>query len=196
MNLYPSIYASTSRDLTRFLVLDQLINVIGNGIRSASDFNEAIQKTPSSLTDPYPKKYAGKGSLYYAYANPPSKFGMIDLDSQIGNSLFSEEEREEYNTSNPNTYWVECPRARNWRVYPNFNPQFSWLHNTTNAELNLISTAWIHEFIWYYKHALRVLESGNTGRSERTSLKGKNLEDAILFVKGMLTRLNHHTLWR
>ena len=143
VNAYPSLYSGKNSTLR---IMDQLFNVIGNGIR---DFEDAITKTRNHKIRKPPKKYLDGSQLFYVYP----EYDEVNIGTQVfklskGNPLdemITEEEKVNY----PSCHFISNGKYHETFVpYPNFKEEYSIVWTDENA-LSIMPDEWkaaAHEF--------------------------------------------------
>lgn len=149
VNLYPSLYASTSLEMCKLRVYDQIFNVNGNGIRNTNEYIEHMRDRRKNVHTP-PQKYLSGERLYYGYTEVKTygegkfKFEVGESDSCL-DEVFSESEMADHPEVK---HWMGFDPFNKFIPYPNFAKDYSiiWRMDT-----NILSQEWIDEIIWFYK---------------------------------------------
>ena len=145
VNAYPSLYSGKNSTLR---IMDQLFNVIGNGV---DNFEHEITKTRKHKIRKPPKKFLDGSELFYVYpeCNETVICGHI-LKTPKGDPLdemITEEEKVKY----PNRFFLsngKIGKNDHYIPYPNFTENYSVIWWDENA-LSIMSTEWkaaVHEF--------------------------------------------------
>lgn len=146
---YPSLYSFSTFDAVKLKVLDQLLNVIGNGVRDTEELLENLKvvlvdiSTASRLITSEP--------LYYGYYKV-RKIGSFEMGE--GDSIdVLESDRVNY----PDVvYWLEASRHSDFAPYPNFKEDYSIVYR---SDFHLLGPDWAEAAIWYYKQAQKFFET-------------------------------------
>lgn len=158
VNAYPSLYASKNPKLR---IMDQLFNVIGNGVRN---FEDAITKTHDHKIEKPTEKYLDGSKLFYVY----TEYKTINMGDRIRkfpigrpiDEIISEEEKSKY----PDALFIECGSRFNddkFSPYPNFNEQYSLIWTDENA-LSIMSDEWKAAAHSYYSAMLDFFNNPKT----------------------------------
>ena len=155
VNEYPSLYASKNPKLR---IMDQLFNVIGNGV---VDFEDAITYSHKYNVNEPQKKYLDGSDLFYVYP----EYEEIIVGNQVlkmpkGVSLddiISEEEQANY----PNHYFMKIRKSDGddpFIPYPNFLEKYSVIWSDANA-LSSMSDEWKAAAFDFYKTMLEFFQN-------------------------------------
>lgn len=154
VNEYPSLYASKNPKLR---IMDQLFNVIGNGV---VDFEEAIEYSHKYNVQEPAKKYLDGSDLFFVYPG----YSEINIGTKVlkmpkGNPLIemiTEEEKVNY----PNCFFLKCSKINDdpFVPYPNFLEKYSVIWSDANA-LSIMSAEWKAAAFDYYKTALEFFKN-------------------------------------
>lgn len=152
---YPSLYGSNSYDESRIKVLDQLLNVIGNGIRDDEELADDLK----AFT--YDRERAVK-----AYSGEPVYYGYYQTRELIPGCFIGEGDSisvlESEKDAQPDiVYWMQAKdtnfRAERlgikntWKPYPNFDKKYSTLYTTNIRDYG---PEWQTEILWFYTKCL------------------------------------------
>lgn len=173
---YPTLYAKSDFELSKFKVLDNLFNSLNSSTNDIEDFVDTISKK-REVDIEKSKRYLNETS-FVGY----SKVNEIDLGSRVLKTPdFSsivienifEEDKKNYPEvihwigSNPKLDKIDIMEERKglnieakFRPYPNFSDKFSILWNNKDEMLNILSEDWIKEIVWFYKSSLEAINQG------------------------------------
>jgi hypothetical protein len=148
INNHPSRYASSSWEISKLLVYNQIFNVNGNGIRDDAEFKDHLRNRRKNVHTP-PAKYLNGEPLFWGYTRlreikyGDKTFAMVDTDSGLP-GVFTEDEKQYH----PEVVkWQDCPRIEEFIPYPNFNKNYSIVWRIDTA---ILTPEWIDEIIWFY----------------------------------------------
>lgn len=155
INAYPSLYGSDSYERSKIKVLDQLLNVIGNGIRDDEELADDL-KVFKFDRERAMKICSGEPTWYGYYQTREIIPGHFMGEGDSITVLESEKE------NHPDiVYWMENKREsyRNmrmgipnvWNPYPNFDKKYSTLYTTNIKEYG---PEWRAEILWFYTKCL------------------------------------------
>ena len=169
---YPSLYLFESFDRIRLATLDQLLNVIGNGVETNRDFSKEFkQKSKIHYTDlineytfirtPYHIIQDNKLMILYNVFDSYEKHfpeeelwvKNCDVDSYLSQTYMFHElvpPQQKYSAFEKNNY--------EFSPYPNFEKQYSVLWEVPDIKLNKCQ---IDDFIWFYNKCLEYFDSEN-----------------------------------
>lgn len=148
---YPSLYCSDSYEASKIKVLDQLLNVIGNGIRDDEELDEELQ--PCKVDRDRAMRICNGEPVFYGY------FEAEDFGSGFkigrGDSITALESEQ---VSHPTVvHWMEASNTRRmarlhdgeyrWSPYPNFQKQYSTVWQTNFKKLG---PDWAATVVWFY----------------------------------------------
>lgn len=130
INEYPTLYAAESYKKAKIKVLDQLLNVIGNGIRDDEELTEQLEGIDPEITMADIAKYVSGEKIYYGYTKITTyeENGKIIFTSpdNTGKTYYGVLESEKDNYKDV-VYWMECTRHPH-RPYPNFDEKYSTIY--------------------------------------------------------------------
>lgn len=148
---FPSLYCSDSYEASKIKVLDQLLNVIGNGIRDDEELDEEL------IARPFDKERAMRicngEPVFYGYFEVEDfgdnfKFGRGDsitaLESEQADHPTVVHWMEASNTNKRNRFLGEEYR---WNPYPNFQKQYSTVWQT---DFKKLGPEWAKAVVWFY----------------------------------------------
>ncbi len=147
---FPTLYACETFEYSKFRVLDQLLNVIGNGIQVDEELDEYLflEKVPD-FSD-Y-ERYIHE-EIYYGYEKVRAMEGS-DVLFPEGDSITCVESCKHLY---PNVKkWVHCKKIKEKAPYPNFKKEYSTVYRTNFERLG---NEWIDAAIWFYQEAKVLLE--------------------------------------
>ncbi len=169
---YPTLYLFESFDRIRLATLDQLLNVLGNGIKTNRDFcDEFKQKSKIHYNDliseytfirtPYhiiqDNKLKNLYSVFDSYEKyfPEEELWVknSELDSYLSQTYLFHElvpPQQKYVVLKKNDY--------KFSPYPNFQKKYSILWRVDDIKLNKCQ---IDDFIWFYNKCLEYFNSEN-----------------------------------
>lgn len=147
---FPTLYACDTFEFSKFRVLDQLLNVIGNGIRDDDELDEFIFVENVPDFSDY-ERYI-KEEIFFGYENVRAIEGS--------NVLFPEGESITCLESNKHLYpnvkkWIHSKKIKEKAPYPNFKEGYSTVYRTNFERLG---NEWIDAAIWFYQEAKVLLE--------------------------------------
>lgn len=152
---YPTLFAKNSFEESKFAVLDQFLNVIGNGIRDDEELDEYL------LVDELPdvskfQKYLDE-TIWWGYEKVRSIGAKRPNGEEIlmpdGDSITClESEKHLYPEVK---LWYDAKKHTECVPYPNFDEKYSTVYQTTFSRLG---NDWIDAAIWFYKEAKSRLE--------------------------------------
>lgn len=127
---YPSLYSAPSYYKAKMKVLDQLLNVIGNGIRDNEELIEQLEMTDTNITMDDIAKHVSGEKLFYGYTKVTTYeedgkvvFTSPDRTGKSYNGVL-ESEKDQY----PDVvYWIECSYNEH-KPYPNFKEEYSTIY--------------------------------------------------------------------
>lgn len=147
---HPTLFAKNSFEESKFAVLDQLLNVIGNGIRDDEELDEQVfvEKVPD-FSD-Y-EKYI-KEEIFYGYEKVRSIEGTDILIPEGDSITCVESDKHLY----PNVKkWIHAKKVNEKAPYPNFDEKYSTVYRT---DFSRLGDNWIEAAIWFYEEAKSRLE--------------------------------------
>lgn len=141
--LYSLSYASTSEEQAKLKVFNQLLNVIGNGIRDEEELAQELKEIKVD-TEKYPRLISGE-KLFFGYKDKTfSETTPYIFEEE--KALYPDIEEWYENTIHP------------FSPYPNFDKNYSIIYN---SESLLKSEEWIKEIIWFYQQCRICVENNN-----------------------------------
>lgn len=145
---FPILYNSVSIDDMWFKVLDQLLNVIGNGISNDEDLVSEFK----SIDLDYDKFFAQRLSKGENLMSGYKKVKEYALDeNQFSIPVFSEDTIicfESETVMYPDVkVWINNTNKKKISPYPNFIKKYSTVYQTNLVEYGC---EWINACIWYY----------------------------------------------
>lgn len=149
INTHPSLYAAGGYEQSKLRIYDHIFNVIENGIRDTSEYNERMRDRRKGVHAP-PAKYLNGERLYYGYTRTKkygegdTAFEFPDHDSSL-NEVFTEAEQADHPEIK---YWVGFDVVRPFVPYPNFQKEYS---TVWQIDRKILTPEWIDEIIWFYK---------------------------------------------
>lgn len=139
---YPSLYASfNSYEESKIKVLDQLFNVIGNGIRDDEELMEEMNFIP---TDNIDIDKLLNSDLYYGYY----KTMKVHKNREIGEGDFIVIPDDERKNHPDIKLWDKISRDYGFNPYPNFKEDFSTVYKC--PIFLTFGDVWISEAIEFY----------------------------------------------
>lgn len=140
---YPTLYAAESFEQAKLRVYDQLLNVIGNGIRDDEELEYELKYHP--FDNERSLKFCNGAKALWGYTK--TKKFSFDPDFQIGegDSItagdFEKDQHPEI------IYWQESGFCK-WNPYPNFQKKYStiWFPGFRA----IAGDRWVAEAVWYY----------------------------------------------
>lgn len=148
---FPSLYCSDSYEASKIKVLDQLLNVIGNGIRDTEELDEEMKFR--KLDRDRALRICNGEPVYYGYFDAEDfgdgfKMGrgesITALESEQSNHPTVVYWMEASNTSKRNRFLGEEYR---WSPYPNFQKKYSTVWQT---DFKKLGSEWAKEVVWFY----------------------------------------------
>lgn len=159
-NQSPELHLKDSIENSKLKYLDQMFNVIGNGIRDKAEFIQHISFTAESkhLTE-IPSKYFDGSSLFRAYnaVECIDDFKMPVFGSDI-DGLFTE---DEINNMPEVAYTRQLKDSKRFSPvvpYPNFKKQYSLVWR---LDLKEFDSSWVESAIFFYTAMKEFFESDN-----------------------------------
>lgn len=152
---YPTLFAKNSFEESKFAVLDQFLNVIGNGIRDDEELDEYL------LVDELPdvskfQKYLDE-TIWWGYEKVRSIGAKKPNGEEIlmpdGDSITCIE--SEKNLYPEVKLWYDAKKHTECVPYPNFNEKYSTVYQTTFSRLG---NEWFDAAIWFYEEAKSRIE--------------------------------------
>jgi hypothetical protein len=149
---HPSLYADTTFEGSKLRVLDQLFNVIGNGINDVDALVNCVKKREFNR-DRAIRLTAGE-KVFYGY------YEVRDFGSGVyigkGESItVVDSERHQHPTV---VDWL-CCGVTPWRPYPNFSKRYS---NVFADDFKTkVNDEWVGAAVWYYKKCLEWFETNS-----------------------------------
>lgn len=149
---YPTLYYNTTYNNVRYAVLDQILNVIGNGIDDLTEFEYQDYDFENA------RKYITKEPLYYGYHKDDCEYTYFEgVDTPYINSniyAIPIYVLESECTNHPEIgKWLQTDKKTSRKVpYPNFSPTYSFVYKQKIEDLG---EEWINEAIWYYQESLQ-----------------------------------------
>lgn len=143
---YPTLYLADTYDASKFLVLSQLFQTQGNGVRDWKEFRENCSGDANAPSEPPPHFFDGT-ILYKGFENTIMVSSVIfpDYDSKKV-YLVGAEDKDQY----PNVVlWEEQPRRDHTPPYPHFKMEHSLIH-TILPKLSKVDISWIEAATWIY----------------------------------------------
>lgn len=179
---YHILFASSSYDVSKFSVFDQLLNVIGNGIRSNENLIEHLNIEIVDATRFF-KEPVTTG--YYKLIDYGSGYFHADISGESVTCFISEK-----NQYPEVKRWVDYELKEEFKMpYPNFTKEYSLVWRCPEF-LNLDSE-WKESAIWFYKKAREIISNREKEYSYafplETELKNKNTIDNQIAMFGNRT---------
>lgn len=186
IHVYPSLYSGKSYTESKIRVLDQLLNVIGNGIRDNEELTEEMGYINDALTMKDVERYVTGEQLFYGYTrikefqNGDKTFSFEDFSSSIDETVL-DNDRYKY----PDVIkWVKCTYYP-FNPYPNFQEEYSTIYQCPaylDLDESFISGAVeYYEFVknWFNKHESEYHYSFPQSTKEKTERTIKDMEDIL-----------------
>lgn len=154
---YPSLYAYEDKETAKYAVLDQLLNVIGNGIRDSLELKREVYALKEVVVDFERAEKYYKEPIFIGYTKSKKTAGYSFPDSESSIGYVLEEDKhlhpdvEVWIDSKPKQEipGVNCP-------YPNFKEEYSLLYKSDFKSIT--SPEWVAAAIWYYEESLKFFE--------------------------------------
>lgn len=177
---YPSLFHRFENNtLNKLAILDQLLNVSGNGINNSKTFfkeiNAKFNSKYLSLSEiPYRKRVCGFRKSNYDF--------ITCWDNEI--------------SSYPDVAeWKEMDIKSVYHIYPNFNDQYSVLKDIDyNAFSKDVRQLWIQDFIWFYSFAKEKLNSDECHLYFDSCFPSSNKKDLkhIMLIIDLLSKYKNY----
>lgn len=146
---HPNLFASTEYEISKFHVLDQLLNVNGNGIRNSEELFEELQSVDIVDASRYFTEPTTTG--YYSVVEYGSGYLHPNLNGDKVNCFVSE--KDNYPEVKK---WTDCDLPSKFKMpYPNFRKRYSIVWRD-NGFLSL-DKGWLEAAIWFYKKARNII---------------------------------------
>jgi len=154
IDAYPTLYAAENYDFSRRKVMDQLLNVIGNGIRDDEELVEHL------LYNAYDKERAfllcNGTKVFIGYTEVEDRDNGLTIPVFETAAYYLEHEKD----AHPEVkYWVQSQPSlfeerdgNKWTPYCNFGKNYSTVWRTDYKSLG---RDWCDEAIWFYEECLR-----------------------------------------
>ena len=152
---YPTLFTKNSFEESKFAVLDQLLNVIGNGIRDDEELDECL--LVDELPDVSKFQQYLEETIWLGYEKVHSigakKLNGEEILIPDGDSITClESEKHLYPKVK---LWYDAKKHTEYVPYPNFDEKYSTVYQTTFSRLG---NDWFDAAIWFYKEAKCHLE--------------------------------------
>lgn len=178
--MYPTLFAgfNTTYEESKMKVFDQMLNVVGNGIRDNDELIEAVTKVPTTR---YSEKYL-KEKLFSGYTEV-DEIPLGDGEKVIVRPKGSyyciclESEKEKFPMIK---YWLEG-RPHAFDPYPNFKEQYSVIYQA--PKFLELGKEWIEAAIWFYESCREYFE-----KEEKTD----QIKEYIVFIGKTIAMLRQH----
>lgn len=172
----PSLYATYDNiDQSRYSIMDQLFNVLGNGIYTLEEFLEEISS--EELPNKDRALYLLQSNLYYA---------MEGLEFDRYESFLVVPEIEKINYKNI-TRWLDIGKIRSWNPYPNFNKKYSIVWQSDF--IKNIPIDWVKEAKIFYYTCLQYFIFSNI---DQKRYHHSDIQSFIDFINETLSMLENH----
>lgn len=146
---HPILFASTEYEISKFHVLDQLLNVNGNGIRNSEELFEELLSVDIVDASRYFTEPTTTG--YYSVVEYGSGYLHPNLNGDKVNCFVSE--KDNYPEVKK---WVDLDLPSKFKMpYPNFNKAYSIVCRD-DGFLSL-DKDWLEAAIWFYKKARNII---------------------------------------
>lgn len=146
VNAYPSLYASPSPEETKFRILDQTLNTIGNGIYMESFEGEPVSDAEIAEA----QKWFHCERAAYGYMKT-CKLGegkhsweMPEGDPEL---VVRSEEMKDHPEI---VYWVEFNTNELQDPYPNFQKEYSPVWDKSDISFEALGVEWAQAAHWFY----------------------------------------------
>ena len=146
VNAYPSLFAGPSYDEVKFRVLDQTLNVVGNGVRMETFTGEP--PTPQEITTAQ-KWFTCRRAVYGYQQVKEITDGEYSFKMPVGDSVcvVTLDEKDQY----PNiAHWVEFDCNKPRIPYPNFAKRFSTVWDNRDIKFEQLGAGWAEAAVWFY----------------------------------------------
>lgn len=159
---YPTLYAYKDKEVAKFAILDQLFNVIGNGIRDELEFKREVYVLKEVVIDfDRAQRYVNEPVFTgYLAMKKVGRYSFPDSSQSINHILEDEKhlhpEVVEWQNHKPTT------DTESRTPYPNFQEQYSLVYHTDLKEVT--SQEWVDAAIWYYDQCLKFFNSSNSSQ--------------------------------
>ncbi len=145
VNNYPALYASPSYEESKFRILDQTFNVIGNGICLENFYGS----TPTQEEVESAKKWFSCSSAAYGYTKTKRIGEEPDcLVFPEGNYIVVT--TEEMDLHPEIVHWTEFSTVRKQDPYPNFSKTYSLVWGKGGGFFEDLGPEWYEAAIWFY----------------------------------------------
>jgi hypothetical protein len=137
---YPTLFSGYDYNDTKFRVLDQLLNVNGNGIRDNKELLEELKYCKFDELEAL--KYTKGESIYYGYYEIDDRFKFTEVGK--GDPIYVlESERDNY----PNIKLWNKSTIHTHNPYPNFEKDCSIVWS---SDFKSLGQEWREIAIWFY----------------------------------------------
>lgn len=169
---HPTLFASSSLHIAHLKVLDQLLNVIGNGIRDDEDLVLDIESLNDVSTPENMAEFASS-DFFWGYTTTD-----FDASSSI---VVCEQDKDKY----PHiVHWVHSGKSP-FKPYPNFDKQYSIVWRCPH--FFVLGKDWIEWALVFYNECRRWFHTSDihyhyafpTGSEHTTSYRLKSFEKYI-----------------
>lgn len=143
---YPSLYASSSYEHSKFAVFDQLFNVIGNGIRDNEELKNGFKCFIGVDTE----------DMSHYYDGTPLWVGWIYYRNSASAIYVWEHEKE--NHPEIKDWFLPDPRQGFKTPYPNFEKRYSLIWKTDFLKMAKHTPEWMDEALWFYETCRKFFE--------------------------------------
>lgn len=180
---YPTLYGSLSLNDAKMKVLDQFLNVIGNGIRDDKELLDVVAGFERKLKKADIAKYVTiSGVLWYGYTEANVKrvtigegAGAREFVYPQGNPenfyITSEEEKAQHPEI---VKWSKSTFYGGFSPYPNFGETHSTIYQC--PAFFQLDVSWLEAALWYYKNCQKWFESW-----ESDVASGRDMSDKTKF---------------
>jgi len=151
VNTYPNLYYSNSYEVSKFAILDQLLNTIGNGIGNDEELSEDLSRV---LDVSNPERYYDESNpLFIGYTKVKNIAGMDYPDYGEESVYCFENDKKDYKDVK---LWRELERLCDLIMpYPNFSKEYSLVWRC--PYFLVLGNDWIEAAIWFYKKSKEIL---------------------------------------
>lgn len=152
VHTFPSLYYSVSHEVSKFSILDQLLNTIGNGIRCDDELSYELSRV---LEVSNPEQYYDESDpMFIGYTKVKDIAGMEFPDYDSDSVYCFEKDKQKHRHVK---LWRELERLADFIMpYPNFGKDYSLVWRC--PYFFELGNEWIEAAIWFYKKSKEIID--------------------------------------
>lgn len=160
---YPSLYAGRNLEQSKLLILDHLLNTLGNGI-NFTDVMNMSHKSPTNndiLAKDNTHLFDGTPFFYIERAERGlPKLIHPKTRKEVMSLTLKEIQELGWDTDEYRRYPTISKRENPWTPYPGFHPVYSFIWEYKNY-LHELPISFLEAFRWYYQQVENFFQSDN-----------------------------------